>query len=40
MLCQHGAVMLVDKTLVVLTKCCIKRDDMVSVARYTVLRNF
>ena len=36
MLCQHGAVMLVEKTSVVLTKCCIKRDDMVSLARYTV----
>jgi len=40
MLCQHGAVMLVEKTSVVLTKCCKKRDDMVLLARYTVLRNF
>ena len=37
MFCQHGAVMLVEKTSVVLTKSCIKRDDMVSLARYTVL---
>ena len=40
MFCQHGAVMLVEKTSVVLTKSCMKRDDMVSLARYTVLRNF
>ena len=38
MLCQHGTVMLVEKTSVVLTKCCINRDDMVLLARYTVLR--
>ena len=39
MLCQHGAVMLVEKTSVVLTKCCKKRDAMVLLAHYTVLRN-
>ena len=32
--CQHGAVMLVEKTSVVLTKFCIKRDDMVSLALF------
>ena len=40
MLCQHGAVMLVEKTSVVLTKCGINRDDMVLLARCTALRNF
>ena len=28
------------ENIVVLTKCCKKRDDMVLLAHYTVLRNF